>query len=59
MSDAAKIKAKHKCAFEKRKIDIARQLRGTYFIEPDDEEFKPLGESWKLRCQQRCLAKYR
>ena len=40
MSDAAKKKAKQKCAIEKPKLDDARQLRGTFFIEPDDEEFK-------------------
>ena len=27
---------------EKPKLDNARQLRGRYFIEPDDEEFKLL-----------------
>ena len=38
--DAAKKKAKQKCAIEKPKLDDARQLRGTFFIEPDDEDFK-------------------
>ena len=40
MSDAAKKKAKQKWAVEKPKLDNARQLRGIYFIEPNDEEFK-------------------
>ena len=40
MSDAAKKKAKHRWAIEKPKLDNARQLRGMYFIKPDDEEFK-------------------
>ena len=40
MSDAAKKKAKQKWAIEKPKLDNARQLRGIFFIEPDDEEFK-------------------
>ena len=40
MSDAAKRKAKQKRAVEKPKLDYARQLRGIFFIEPDDEEFK-------------------
>ena len=40
MSDAAKSKAKQKWAVEKPKLDNARQLRGIFFIEPDDEEFK-------------------
>ena len=29
-----------KVAIEKPKLDIARRLRGIFFIEPDDEEFK-------------------
>ena len=40
MSDAAKSKAKQKWAVEKPKLDNARQLRGIFFIEPDNEEFK-------------------
>ena len=40
MSDAAKKKAKQRWAIEKPKLDNARQLRGIFFTEPDDEEFK-------------------
>ena len=40
MSDAAKKKAKQRWAIEKPKLDNARQLRGLFFIEPNDEEFK-------------------
>ena len=40
MSDASKRKAKQKWIVEKPMLDNARQLRGTFFIEPDDEEFK-------------------
>ena len=40
MSDAAKKNAKHRWAIEKPKLDNARQLRGIFFIEPNDEEFK-------------------
>ena len=40
MSDAAKKKAKQRWAIEKPKLDNARQLRGVFFIEPNDEEFK-------------------
>ena len=39
VSHAAKSKAKQKLAFEKPKIDNARQIRGIFFIE-SDEEFK-------------------
>ena len=40
MSDAGKKKAKQGWAIEKPKLDNARQLRGIFFIEPNDEEFK-------------------
>ena len=40
MCDAAKSKAKQKWAVKKPKLDNARQLRGIFFIEPNDEEFK-------------------
>ena len=40
MSDAAKSKAKPKWAIEKPRLDLAIRLRGIFFIEPDDEEFK-------------------
>ena len=32
--------AKQRLAIEKRKLDNVRQLRGIFFIEPNDEEFK-------------------
>ena len=50
MSDAAKSKAKQKWAIEKPKLDNAMQLRGTFFIEPDDEEFENIMKkrSWKV-----------
>ena len=40
MSDASKRKAKQKLAIEKTKFDDARQFRGIFSIELDDEEFK-------------------
>ena len=40
MSDAAKKKAKQRWTTDKPKLDNATQLRGTFFIEPNDEEFK-------------------
>ena len=39
-SDESKKKAKQRWAIEKPKLDNARQLRGIFFIEPNDEEFK-------------------
>ena len=40
MSDAAKKKAKQRWAIEKPKLDNARQLRGIFFVEPEDVEFR-------------------
>ena len=40
MSDAAKKKSKQRWAIEKPELDIARQLRRIFFIEPNDEEVK-------------------
>ena len=39
MTDAAKRKAKQKWTIEKSKFDNVRELRGIFFIQPDDEEF--------------------
>ena len=36
----AKLKEKQKCSIEKPKLDNARKLRGFYFIDPEDKEFK-------------------
>ena len=40
MSDASKRKEKQKWTIEKPELDNARRLRGIYFIDPEDEEFK-------------------
>ena len=40
MSDAAQRKAKQRWAIEKPKLDNARQRRGIFFIEPNDEKIK-------------------
>ena len=40
LSDASKRKAKQKWAIEKPKLDNAKKLRGIYFIDSEDEEFK-------------------
>ena len=36
----ATLREKHKWAIEKPKLDNARRLRGIYFIDPEDKEFK-------------------
>ena len=40
MSDAAQRTEHQKWAIEKPKLDNARKLRGTYFVDPTDAEFK-------------------
>ena len=40
MSKNSKTKEEQNCASEKPKIDNARRLRGSYFIDPEDTEFK-------------------
>ena len=50
MSDASKRKYKQKWAIQKPKLDNARRLRGIYFIDPDDEDFKDIMKkcAWKV-----------
>ena len=40
VSKNAKLREKHKWAIEKPKLDNARRLRGMYFIDFEDKEFK-------------------
>ena len=40
MGRNAKLKDKQKWSHEKPKLDNARKLRGIYFIDPEDKEFK-------------------
>ena len=40
MSKNAELREKHKWAIQKPKLDNARRLRGIYFIDPEDMEFK-------------------
>ena len=40
MGRNAKLSEKHKRAIEKPKLDNARRLRGIYFVDPEDKEFK-------------------
>ena len=63
MARNAKLREKHKWAIEKRKLDNARRLRGIYFIDPEDKEFKEkrLGmqeENWKHQWLQPCRARH-
>ena len=40
MGKNAKLKEKHKWSHEKLHLENARKLRGIYFIDPEDKEFK-------------------
>ena len=42
MSDASKRKEKQKWSIEKPKLANARRVRGIYFVDPADEEFKEI-----------------
>ena len=61
MSNAAERKEKQKWAIEKPMLDNARKLRGVYFIDPTDAEFKETiknaRKSWKSRWKQPCLTR--
>ena len=62
MSKNAKLREKHKWAIEKRKLDNARRLRGIYFIDPVDMEFKEIIQNarrklGKHQWLQPCLAR--
>ena len=51
MSDASRSKAKQNWIIEKPKLDYARQLRGIFFIEPDDEEFKHTKRNARIKLE--------
>ena len=63
MSDAAIKRAKRRWTIEEPKLDNARQLRGIFLIEQNDEEFKltikAARRKLEIPMQQQCLAKYR
>ena len=42
VSKNAKLREKHKWAIDKPKLDNARRLRGIYFVDPEDMEFKEI-----------------
>ena len=42
MARNAELREKHQWAIEKTKLDNARRLRGIYFIDPEDMEFKEI-----------------
>ena len=51
MSDASKRKAKQKWAIEIPKLHNARQLRGIFFIEPEDDEFKQTTRKFRRKLE--------
>ena len=51
MSKHAKLKEKHKLSHEKPKLDNARKLRGIYFIDPEDMEYKEITQLAKRKLE--------
>ena len=51
MARNAKLRKKHKWAIEKPKLDNARRLRGIYFIDPEDMEFKEIIENARIKLE--------
>ena len=47
----AKLKEKHEWSDEKPKLDNARRLRGIYFIDPEDKEFKETIENARKKLE--------
>ena len=47
----AKLREKHKWAIAKPKLDNARRLRGIYFIDPEDMEFKEIIKNARRKLQ--------
>ena len=56
MSRASKRKEKQKWAIERPKLHNARRLRGIYFIDPDDEEFKDIMKNARRKLEGSMLA---
>ena len=61
MGKHAKLKEKQKWSEEKLHLDNARKLRGIYFIDPEDKEFKKPSRmrvrNWKRQLLLLCPAK--
>ena len=51
MSKNAKLREKQKRAIEKPKLDNARRLRGIYFVDPEDMEFKEIIKKAKRKLE--------
>ena len=51
MGRNAKLKEKHQWSHEQPKLDNARKLRGIYFIDPEDEEFKETIENVRKKLE--------
>ena len=55
MSRNAKLREKHEWAIEKPKLDNARRLRGIYFIDPGDMEFKEIIKNARIKLETQWL----
>ena len=55
MGKNAKLKEKQKWSEEKVHLDNARKLRGIYFIDPEDEEFKETIKNARMKLERQLL----
>ena len=51
MGKNAKLKEKQKWSEEKIRLDNARKLRGIYFIDPEDKEFKETNKNARKKLE--------
>ena len=51
MGKNAQLKERQKWSHEKQKLDSARKLRGIYFIDPEDKEFKETIENARKKLE--------
>ena len=56
MGKHAKLQEKHKWSNEKLHLDDARKLRGIYFIDPEDKEFKETIKNARKKLETVALA---
>ena len=58
MGKNAKLKEKQKWSHVKPQIDSARKLRGIYFIDPEDQEFKETIKNARKKLETLSGARY-
>ena len=58
MGKNAKLKEKQKWSYEKLHLDNARKLRGIYFIDPEDKEFKETIKNARKKLENTNCSRY-